>query len=136
MHPGGPYWAKKDEGAWTIPKGLHTDVKTLLDTARREFEEETGCTPPDVAVELGRFRQPSGKVIHAWAAEGDFDLASFRSNLFSMEWPPRSGRTVQFPEVDKAAWLEPKMASLKILKGQVPILRAWLRQVHSHDLLT
>src|SRR5258707_15865291 len=89
VHPGGPFWAKKDDGAWSIPKGLYEAADDPLAAARREFQEETGCLPPADAIELGSFRQPSGKVITAWAAEGDFDLQFFQSNLFSMEWPPK-----------------------------------------------
>ena len=132
VHPGGPYWAKKDDGAWTIPKGLYRADESPLDAARREFEEETGYKPPDQAFELGRFRQPSGKVISAWAAQGDFDLADFRSNTFSMEWPPRSGRVVEFPEADRAAWFQPEAALVKILKGQVPIVRALLPRLYAN----
>ena len=129
VHPGGPFWAKKDDGAWSIPKGLFEDAEDPLIAAKREFEEETGATPPDDATPLGNFKQPSGKTIVAWAAEGDFDLASFRSNMFSMEWPPKSGRTSEFPEADRAEWFYPAEALRKITKGQVPIVQALFRKL-------
>jgi predicted NUDIX family NTP pyrophosphohydrolase len=124
VHPGGPFWSRKDDGAWSIPKGVHEDGEDPLLAAKREFEEETGCVPNGDFVALGTFRQPSGKKISVWAVEGDFDLSHFKSNSFSMEWPPRSGRLRQFPEADRAAWMGPVEALRKILKGQAPILRA------------
>ncbi len=122
VHPGGPFWAKKDDGAWSIPKGLLEEGEDALAAATREFEEETGQLPQGLSIELGIFKQPSGKRIHAFAIEGEFDLSTFRSNSFAMEWPPRSGRTAEFPEADRAAWFEPTEALVKILKGQRPIL--------------
>jgi predicted NUDIX family NTP pyrophosphohydrolase len=122
VHPGGPYWTKRDDYAWSIPKGLFEAGEDPLVAARREFEEETGCRPSGYFIALGHFRQPSGKIISAWAIEGDFDLASFRSNLFSMEWPPKSGRTQEFPEADRAAWFAQNDAFRKIIKGQRPII--------------
>ena len=92
IHPGGPLWAKKDAGSWSIPKGLYTEDEDALVAAKREFEEETGLKPVGDFIELGAFRQPSGKTISAWAVENDFDISAFKSNTFSMEWPPRSGR--------------------------------------------
>lgn len=127
VHPGGPYWAKKDEGAWSIPKGLYEPGEDPEAAARREFAEETGFTPTGSLIPLGSFRQPSGKLIAAWAAEGEFDTAALRSNLFSIEWPPRSGRMQEFPEADRAEWFAPGEARHKILKGQVPILEALLQ---------
>lgn len=124
VHPGGPFWAKKDEGAWSIPKGLCVEGEDPLAAAVREFEEETGCAPQGPFVRLGEFRQPSRKLITAFAAGGDFDLQHFRSNSFTMEWPPRSGRMQSFPEADRAAWFTADQASSKILKGQRPILEA------------
>ena len=126
VHPGGPYWRKKDDGAWSIPKGLHEDGEEPLAAARREFEEETGCIPDGEFIALGSFKQPGGKTIMAWAVESDFDLGKFKSNQFSMEWPPKSGRTQQFPEVDRIAWFEHAEAQQKILKGQAPILATLL----------
>jgi predicted NUDIX family NTP pyrophosphohydrolase len=126
VHPGGPYWTKKDESSWSIPKGLCDAEENPLVAAKREFEEETGCRPFGDFIALGEFKQPDGKIISAWAFEGDFELASFRSNLFSMEWPPRSGRLTEFPEADRAGWFIPVVAARKLLKGQVPILNALL----------
>jgi len=122
VHPGGPFWAKKDEGAWSIPKGLVEDGEAFEAAARREFEEETGVAITIPVSELGAFRQPSGKTIVAFAAEGDCDAAAIHSNEFEMEWPPKSGRTARFPEVDRAGWFSPDAALVKILKGQRPIV--------------
>jgi predicted NUDIX family NTP pyrophosphohydrolase len=126
VHPGGPFWAKKDEGAWSIPKGLYEPDEDPLAAARREFEEETGCTLPDRLVPLGDFKYASGKVVSAWAAEGDFDIERFRCNTFTMEWPPKSGRTAEFPEADRAAWFDVEEARRKIVKGQVPMIESLL----------
>jgi predicted NUDIX family NTP pyrophosphohydrolase len=126
VHPGGPFWAKKDEGAWSIPKGVLEGDEEPLAAARREFAEETGAAPEGEAIELGSFKQPSGKVVLAWAVEGDLDPALIKSNNFTMEWPPKSGRTASFPEVDRGAWFDPERARAKLLKGQVPILAALL----------
>jgi predicted NUDIX family NTP pyrophosphohydrolase len=119
---GGPFWAKKDEGAWSIPKGEFEDNEDPFSAAKREFAEETGLSPEGEAVALQPVRQPSGKLIYAWAMRRDVDLAQFRSNTFSMEWPPKSGRYQEFPEVDRAAWLTIEAARHKIVKGQVPFL--------------
>jgi predicted NUDIX family NTP pyrophosphohydrolase len=124
VHPGGPFWTKKDDGAWSIPKGLFEDGEDALAAAKREFEEETGQAPQGTLVELGVFRQPSGKRIHAFSLESEFDLDTFRSNSFSMEWPPRSGQTAEFPEADRAGWFGRKDAMAKITKGQRAILEA------------
>ena len=121
-HPGGPLWARKDYGAWTIPKGQFTDGELPLDAAKREFEEEMGTAPSGEFQSLGTLKQPSGKVIHVWAAESDFDAAGVKSNLFSMEWPPKSGRMSEFPEVDRAGWFPIDQARIRILKGQAPFL--------------
>jgi predicted NUDIX family NTP pyrophosphohydrolase len=129
VHPGGPFWAKKDDGAWSIPKGLFDDNEDALAAAKREFEEETGHRPAGAPIELGVFRQPSGKLIHAFAIEGEFNLAAFSSNSFSMEWPPRSGRTAEFPEADRAGWFGPEEALLKISKGQRPIVETLLARL-------
>jgi predicted NUDIX family NTP pyrophosphohydrolase len=124
VHPGGPYWAKKDDGAWSIPKGEYGPDEDPLDVALREFEEEIGMTPPDPAGAegLGELRQPSGKIVSAWAVEGDVDVDDVRSNTFEMEWPPRSGRTQEFPEVDRAGWFGLEDARRKLLPGQVGFL--------------
>jgi predicted NUDIX family NTP pyrophosphohydrolase len=121
-HPGGPLWTRKDHGSWTLPKGQFTDGELPLDAAKREFEEEMGSPPSGDFKPLGTVKQPSGKVIHAWAAESDFDAATVKSNLFSMEWPPKSGKRDEFPEIDRAAWFTIDQARLKILKGQAPFL--------------
>ncbi len=124
VHPGGPYWARKDEGAWSVPKGLVDAAEDELACARREFAEETGFDAPVAGSEhsLGSFRLPSGKVLHVWAAEGNCDPAALRSNLFEMEWPPRSGRTGQFPEVDRGGWFDESAALRKIAPGQRVVL--------------
>jgi predicted NUDIX family NTP pyrophosphohydrolase len=127
VHPGGPFWVRKDDGAWSIPKGLYEDGEDALAAARREFQEETGCTPRGRFLELGSFKQPGGKHIRAWAVEGDFDLSEFKSNLFSLEWPPKSGKIQQFPEADRAAWFPAHEGMRKVLKGQLPILTALLQ---------
>jgi predicted NUDIX family NTP pyrophosphohydrolase len=129
VHPGGPFWAKKDDGVWSIPKGLYESGEDALTAAKREFEEETGLAPAGDFIGLGTFRQPGGKIVAAWGFEGDFDLVAFRSNLFTMEWPPKSGRTAQFPEADRAAWFGAAEALRKILKGQAPIVQALLARV-------
>jgi predicted NUDIX family NTP pyrophosphohydrolase len=123
VHPGGPYWAKKDLGSWSIPKGEFPPEEEPFQAARREFEEETGF--PAAAGHfrpLTPIRQPSGKMVHAWAFEGDCDPSAIKSNLFSMEWPPRSGKYQEFPEVDRAEWFTIETAKDKILKGQVGFL--------------
>jgi predicted NUDIX family NTP pyrophosphohydrolase len=117
-HPGGPFWQNKDDGAWSIPKGLIGADEAPLSAARREFVEETGYDPHGDFLPLGEARQPGGKVVQAWAIEGDWDPALIRSNTFEMEWPPRSGRRRTFPEIDRAAWFGIADARRKILKGQ------------------
>ena len=129
VHPGGPFWAKKDDGAWTIPKGGYQPGEDALAAAKREFEEETGARPEGEAVALGSFRQSAAKIVEVWAMEGAFDPQRLTSNTFSMEWPPRSGRHSEFPEVDRAAWFTPDVAQRKILKGQKAILTALLDQL-------
>jgi len=122
VHPGGPFWAKKDAGAWSIAKGEAGTGEALLAAARREFQEETGLRVSGEFRALDPVRQPSGKVVHAWAVEADCDAAAIRSNTFEMEWPPRSGRKQAFPEVDRAAWLDLPSARAKITRGQLPLL--------------
>jgi len=123
VHPGGPFWVRKDDGAWSIPKGEISEGEDVLAAARREVEEETGAKPSGPFVALDPVRQAGGKVVFAWAVESDFDPATLRSNVFEMEWPPRSGRRQAFPEVDRAEWFSLEKAARKILKGQVPLLR-------------
>jgi predicted NUDIX family NTP pyrophosphohydrolase len=127
VHPGGPFWANKDDGAWSIPKGEYAPQEDALAAARREFAEETGSPAEGGAIALGSFRQSSAKIVDAWAIEGDFDPSSLRSNTFTMEWPPRSGRMREVPEVDRGGWFTPEEAERKLLKGQRPILEALLR---------
>jgi len=123
VHPGGPFWAKKDDGVWSIPKGEFEEDEDPLTAGIREFQEETGFRPNGTFIELGNFKQPNGKMIFAWAVEGQFDSRELKSNSFSIEWPPKSGRMQEFPEVDRAAWLRLGDAIRKILKGQRPILQ-------------
>lgn len=120
VHPGGPYWASKDAGAWSVPKGLVEPDEEELACARREFREETGFEVPGAGREhdLGSFQLPSGKRLHVWVVEGDCDPAALRSNLFEMQWPPRSGRIEKFPEVDRGGWFDRAAALRKIAPGQ------------------
>jgi predicted NUDIX family NTP pyrophosphohydrolase len=125
VHPGGPYWAKRDLGAWTIPKGEFELGESARDCALRELGEELGEPPllkPEALIDLGSIRQKSGKVVEAWAAEGDFDPARLASNTFTLEWPPRSGGQREFPEVDRAEWFEPELARDKILEAQEELI--------------
>lgn len=122
VHPGGPYWMSKDAGAWSIPKGEFDAGQDPLAAARREFEEETGQRIEGDFVALTPRKQKSGKVVHAWAVEGDVDAATIVSNTFTIEWPPRSGKRQAFPEVDRAAWLDLRAAREKILAGQQALL--------------
>ena len=118
VHPGGPFWAKKDLGAWSIPKGEFLEGEKPLDVARREFEEETGFVPGEGFIELGDLKQPSGKIVTAWAFEGDCDPDKLRSNTCSIEWPPRSGRQIEVPEVDRGCWYTVEDARSRLLPGQ------------------
>ncbi len=128
-HMGGPFWASKDAGAWSIPKGEHGPDEDPLTVAHREFEEELGSPVPAAElVPLGQLRA-SGKVLTVWAAEGDMDAAACRSNTFELEWPPRSGRIQQFPEIDRAAWFGLDEARTKLVTGQVPFLDRLLEAV-------
>jgi predicted NUDIX family NTP pyrophosphohydrolase len=121
-HPGGPFWAKKDAGAWTIPKGLVESGDDIVAAARREFSEETNLVAKGDLVELAPVRQKSGKLLHAFALEEDFDLNAFTSNMFELEWPPRSGRRQNFPEIDRIAYFDLPTAKLKIIPYQLPLL--------------
>ena len=123
VHPGGPFWADRDAGAWSVPKGEVEIGEEGLAVARREFEEETGHSPPaGEPIDLGEIRQASGKVVHAWAVEGDLDPARVTSNTFMMEWPPRSGRQQEFPEVDRAQWFEPHDARRRMNSAQAELV--------------
>jgi predicted NUDIX family NTP pyrophosphohydrolase len=132
VHPGGPYWAKRDLGAWTIPKGEYEEGESARDCALRELGEELGPAPSlaaDRLIDLGAVRQKGGKVVQAWAAEGDFDPTRLRSNLFAMEWPPRSGREREFPEVDRAEWFDPEQARRKIIVAQMELIDRLLERL-------
>ena len=127
VHPGGPFWKNRDEGSWTIPKGEYGEGEHALDAARREFTEETGFPIEGPFHELAPVRQASGKVVRAWAVEGDCEAEAIRSNTFSMEWPPHSGRMAEFPEVDRAAWFTLEEARRRILPAQLPLLEELAR---------
>lgn len=128
-HPGGPFWAKKDLGAWSIPKGEFGPDEDPLAAAKREYEEETGVTPQGEFISLGEQKQAGGKVVVAWAVEGDCDPSMLKSNLFSIEWPPRSGRIAEFPEVDRWAWFTMDEARERILAGQQGFLARLMERV-------
>ena len=128
VHPGGPFFAKKDAGAWSIPKGL-IEGDDLLAEAKREFVEETGLPITAEAIPLGSIRQKSGKLVHAWAVEGDWDLADFKSNSFELEWPPKSGKRQSFPEADRAGWFSIAEAREKILAAQAEFLDRLVAQL-------
>lgn len=121
-HPGGPFWQARDAGAWTIPKGLVDEGEALLDAARREFEEETGVAPAGPYLALGSVRQKAGKLIHAWAWEGEADPDRVSSNVIRTEWPRDSGRWLSYPEVDRCAWLDPETARAKINPAQAELI--------------
>jgi predicted NUDIX family NTP pyrophosphohydrolase len=129
VHPGGPFWKNKDLGAWSIPKGEYSDPEDPLAVARREFEEETGARPLGRFLPLGELVQPGRKIVTAFALEGEFDPATLQSNTFELEWPPRSGRTASFPEVDRAQWFSPADARRKILKGQSEFVTRLLKAI-------
>ena len=129
-HPGGPFWRRKDDGAWSIPKGRIDPGEDALAAARREFAEEMGApAAAEDFVALGAFRQPGGKIVEAFAGEGDFDVAALRSNTFTLQWPPKSGKTAEFPEIDRAEWFSLDEAARKILAGQRPMLDALQRHL-------
>lgn len=136
VHPGGPFWKRKDAGAWTIPKGQIEDEEEARACAIREMQEELGPAPeldPEQLIELGSIKQKAGKVVEAWAAEAEFDPAALASNTFTMEWPPRSGSEQEFPEVDRAAWFDLETAREKILPAQAELLHRLLERLESAD---
>lgn len=134
-HMGGPFWAKKDAGGWSLPKGEFDESEEPFAAALREFQEETGFEPPSGPfISLGEFRQSSGKIITAFAARGDYDLAAFKSNDFEMEWPKGSGRTQSFPEIDRVDWFSLDAAKIKLLKGHIPILDELVDKLRQQDL--
>ena len=122
VHPGGPFWAKKDDGAWSIPKGEMEGQEDALTRARQEFREETGLVAEGAFLPLGEIKQAGGKTVIAWAFQGDCDPEKIASNTFSLEWPPRSGRRIQVPEIDRAGWFTIADARIRMLKGQRPFL--------------
>ncbi|GGH05236.1 phosphohydrolase [Mucilaginibacter phyllosphaerae] len=122
VHPGGPFFRKKDDGAWSVPKGEFTDDEDALAAAKREFEEEVGKPVTGDFIKLQPVKQKSGKVVHAWAVEGDIDHETIVSNTFEIEWPPRSGKRASFPEIDRAGWFSADVAKLKIIPGQVGLI--------------
>lgn len=130
VHPGGPFWAKKDVASWSIPKGEFSSNENSLEAARREFEEETGFPVDGKFTSLDMLKQPSGKIIHAWAFEGDCDSTKIKSNTFSMEWPPKSGKEQEFPEIDKAGWFNIETAKTKLHKGQVAFIDRLLKKLN------
>ena len=121
-HPGGPFWANRDDGAWTIPKGVVADGEALIDAAKREFEEETGIAPRPPFVPLGSIRQKAGKTVHAWAWEGDADASKISSNTSRVEWPRGSGKWIVYPEVDRCGWFDPSTARSKLNPAQAELL--------------
>jgi predicted NUDIX family NTP pyrophosphohydrolase len=129
VHPGGPFWAKRDWGAWSIPKGEYADGEDALAAARREFEEETGACPQGDFLPLGDIVQPGRKIVTAWGVEGEFDPATLKSNRFELQWPPNSGRKAWFPEVDRAAWFSPAQAKRRILSGQSEFITRLLEAI-------
>ena len=130
VHPGGPFWARRDAGAWSIPKGEYEEGEDPRACALREFEEETGTVlPPTELIELGSVKQKGGKLVTAWAAVGDLDAAAVHSNTFTMEWPPRSGRQSEFPEIDRAGWFGPETAREKLIGAQADLLDRLLEQL-------
>ena len=136
VHPGGPFWAQRDLGAWSIPKGGAEEDEDLRVCALREMREELGPAPevkPEEMVELGSVRQKGGKVVHAWAVEGDFDPAALDSETFSLEWPPRSGNEREFPEVDRAEWLDPDRAREKLIEAQTAFVDRLLEHLGYSD---
>jgi len=123
VHPGGPLWARRDAGAWSVPKGEYAEGEEPLSAARREFQEELGAAPPGgEALDLGEIRQRSGKLVRAWALAGDLDVGAVLSNTFTLEWPPRSGRLREFPEIDRAEWFDLAQAKERIVPAQAELL--------------
>jgi predicted NUDIX family NTP pyrophosphohydrolase len=136
VHPGGPFWAKKDLGAWTVPKGEYAEGEDPLAAARREFTEETGFTADGDFIDLGTIKQASGKLVSVWAVEGDCDPENLRSNTCMIEWPPRTGRQMEIPEVDRGSWFSINEARQRILKSQAPVIDLLLTRLRTQSELT
>lgn len=133
VHPGGPFWAKRDNGAWSIPKGEFTEEEEPLEAAKRELTEELGQhVPKGELVDLGEAKQPSGKVVHIWALEGDMNAQEVKSNTLLIDWPPRSGQKMEIPEVDRAGWFSLAEATVKLLPGQLPFLDRLATHLGAH----
>lgn len=133
VHPGGPYWEKKDEGSWSIPKGEYEEGEDAVEAARREFHEETGFTAEGELLELGAIKQASGKIVTAWAFEGDCDPMQLTSNLCRIEWPPGSKRQMDIPEVDRGSWFSLAEARARIFESQQPLLESLGRSLHGRE---
>ena len=133
VHPGGPFWAKKDAGAWSIPKGEFAEGEDPLDAAKREFREETGCAIDAALIPLRPLKQRGGKLVYAWMVEGNCDPAAINSNIFTIEWPPRSGHRQEFPEVDRAGWFPINEAAAKLLMGQRGFLEELSRNLTNSE---
>lgn len=131
VHPGGPFWMRKDEGAWSIPKGLIEENEDPMNAAQREFTEETGFKAEGELIALGQVKQPSNKMVHAWALEMDVDAGELKSNTFALEWPKGSGKIQEYPEADKGEWFNLERAKTKILKGQIVFLNRLVAQVQT-----
>lgn len=129
VHPGGPFWKRKDKGAWSIPKGICEKNEASIEAAKREFKEETGFDVDGEFVDLGEIKQPSGKVVHIWAIKGDVDTTKIKSNTFKMEWPKGSGKIREYPEIDKGGWFSVNVAREKIVKGQKGFLDRLLKRL-------
>src|SRR5664279_761581 len=132
VHPGGPFWANKDDGVWSIPKGLPEDNENPLDTARREFKEETGFEVDGEFIDLGELNQSSVKIVHVWALEKDLDITNIVSNTISYEWPKNSRKIQEIPEVDKAGWFDIELAKKKIIKGQIGFIDNLIAVSYTH----
>jgi predicted NUDIX family NTP pyrophosphohydrolase len=133
VHPGIPFWARKDEGVWSIRKRKPGEGEDALTAAKREYSEETGCNLSGSLHPLSPLKQPSGKIVSAWVVEGDFDAANIKSNVFSLEWPPHSGKMQEFPEVDRGAWFDPATARKKLLRGQRDFLDQLQKLLTQHQ---
>jgi predicted NUDIX family NTP pyrophosphohydrolase len=134
VHPGGPFWKNKEDHAWSVPKGEFAEEENPFDAAIREFREETGFSITGSFIELKPVRQPGGKMVHVWAVEADLDPAEIICNTFTMEWPPRSGKEIEVPEVDKAEWFSLQSAYQKIHKGQIPVVEQFERWLESGEV--